>query len=104
MSEKITALSTDSFNEAIAAAPNALVDFWAPWCGPCRTMGAILEELADEVDDSTKIFKVDVDENGPLAGQFGVRSIPTLLIFKNGELAETMVGITQKDALKAKLA
>jgi thioredoxin 1 len=103
MSDKITALSTDSFNDAIAGASTALVDFWAPWCGPCRTMGAILEELADEVGDSTKIFKVDVDENGPLAGQYGVRSIPTLLIFKNGELSETMVGITQKDELKAKL-
>ena len=100
MSDKITALSTDSFNDAIAATPTVLVDFWAPWCGPCRTMGAILEELADEVDDSTKFFKVDVDENGPLAGQFGVRSIPTLLIFKNGSLAETMVGITQKNELK----
>lgn len=104
MSDKISALSTDSFKDAISGAPTALVDFWAPWCGPCRTMGAILEELADEVDDNTKIFKVDVDENGPLAGQYGVRSIPTLLIFKNGELAETMVGITQKDELKAKLA
>lgn len=103
MSDKITALSTDSFNDAIAGASTALVDFWAPWCGPCRTMGAILEELANEVDDSTKIFKVDVDENGPLAGQYGVRSIPTLLIFKNGELAETMVGITQKEELKSKL-
>ena len=103
MSDKITALSTDSFNDAIAGASTALVDFWAPWCGPCRTIGAILEELADEVGDSTKIFKVDVDENGPLAGQYGVRSIPTLLIFKNGELSETMVGITQKDELKAKL-
>ena len=103
MSDKITALSNDSFNEAISSAPTALVDFWAPWCGPCRTMGAILEELSDEVDESTKIFKVDVDENGPLAGQFGVRSIPTLLVFKNGELAETMVGITQKDELKTKL-
>ena len=103
MSDKITALSTDSFNDAIAGASTALVDLWAPWCGPCRTMGAILEELADEVGDSTKIFKVDVDENGPLAGQYGVRSIPTLLIFKNGELSETMVGITQKDELKAKL-
>tara|TARA_Y100000588_G_C14177106_1_gene891910 strand:- start:1175 stop:1378 length:204 start_codon:yes stop_codon:yes gene_type:complete len=66
-------------------------------------MGAILEELSGEVEDSTKIYKVDVDENGPLAGQFGVRSIPTLLIFKNGKLAETMVGITQKEDLKAKL-
>ena len=103
MSDKITALSTDSFNDAISGALTALIDFWAPWCGPCRTMGAILEELADEIDDSTKIFKVDVDENGPLAGQYGVRSIPTLLIFKNGELSETIVGITQKDELKAKL-
>ncbi len=103
MSNKITALSTDSFNDAISSAPTALVDFWAPWCGPCKTMGAILEELSGEVEDSTKIYKVDVDENGPLAGQFGVRSIPTLLIFKNGKLAETMVGITQKEDLKAKL-
>lgn len=104
MSDKITALSTNSFNDAISSSPTALVDFWAPWCGPCKTMGAILEELSDEVEASTKIFKVDVDENGPLAGQFGVRSIPTLLIFKNGELSETIVGITQKDELKAKLA
>ena len=104
MSDKISALSTDSFNNAIAESPTALVDFWAPWCGPCRTMGAILEELANELDDTTKIFKVDVDENGPLAGQFGVRSIPTILVFKNGELTETMVGITQKEDLKAKLA
>ncbi|MBH55193.1 MAG: thioredoxin [Opitutaceae bacterium] len=103
MSNKITALSTDSFNDAISSAPTALVDFWAPWCGPCKTMGTILEELSGEVEDSTKIYKVDVDENGPLAGQFGVRSIPTLLIFKNGKLAETMVGITQKEDLKAKL-
>ena len=97
--------TNDNFEtEVLSSESPVVVDFWAPWCGPCRTMGAILEELADEIDDSTKIFKVDVDENGPLAGQFGVRSIPTLLIFKNGELAETMVGITQKDELKAKLA
>ncbi len=103
MSDKITSLNTDNFNDSVSSAGTALVDFWAPWCGPCRTMGAILEELVEEVDESVKVFKVDVDENGPLAGQYGVRSIPSLLIFKNGELAETLVGVTQKDALKAKL-
>ena len=103
MSDKITALTTDSFDRAIGGTSTALVDFWAPWCGPCRTMGAILQDLAEEVDDSTKIFKVDVDENGALAGRYGIRSIPTLLIFKDGQLAETMVGVTRKEALKAKL-
>ncbi len=103
MSDKISALTTDSFDRAIAGIPTAVVDFWAPWCSPCRTMGAILENLAEEVDDSTKIFKVDVDENGPLAGKYGIRSIPTLLIFKDGNLAHTVVGVRQKEALKAKL-
>ena len=103
MSDKISALTTTSFDQAIADAPTALVDFWAPWCGPCRTMGAILEDLAEEVEESTRIFKVDIDENYPLAGKFGIRSIPTLLIFKDGNLAHTLVGVTQKEALKAKL-
>ena len=66
-------------------------------------MGAILEDLAQEVDESTRIFKVDIDEHYPLAGKFGIRSIPTLLIFRNGELAHTMVGVTQKAALKERL-
>ena len=104
MSDKITALTTDSFDHAIGGTSTALVDFWAPWCGPCRTMGAILQDLAEEVADSTKIFKVNVDENGPLAGKYGIRSIPTLLIFKDGNLAETMVGVTRKEALKGALA
>ncbi|MBC9867855.1 MAG: thioredoxin [Opitutae bacterium] len=103
MSDKISTLTTDSFDRAIEGTPTAVVDFWAPWCSPCRTMGAILENLAEEVDDSTRIFKVDVDENGPLAGKYGIRSIPTLLIFKDGNLAHTVVGVTQKEALKAKL-
>ena len=67
-------------------------------------MGAILQDLAEEVDDSTKIFKVDVDENVALAGRYGIRSIPTLLIFKDGKLADTLVGVTRKEALKGALA
>ena len=104
MSDKISSLTTDTFKNAIAETSTAVVAFWAPWCAPCRTMGAILEELAGEVDDSTKIFKVDVDQHALLAGQFSIRSIPTLLIFKDGNLAHTIVGVTQKDALKAKLS
>ena len=80
-----------------------LVDFWAPWCGPCMMQGPILDELAGEVGDSAVIAKVNVDENNELAGQYGIMSIPALKIFKNGELVGELMGVHQKDQLKEEI-
>ncbi len=76
-----------------------VVDFWAEWCGPCKMIGPHLEEISDEMASDVKITKLNIDENPDLAAQYGVRSIPTLLIFKNGEPASMQVGAKPKSAL-----
>ena len=76
-----------------------IVDFWAPWCGPCQMQGPILDELSGEVEGKAKIYKVNVDDNTELASQYGIMSIPALKVFKNGEVVEEMVGVHQKDQL-----
>ena len=76
-----------------------LVDFWAPWCGPCKMIAPVLEELDSEMADKAKIVKVDVDENQETAGKFGVMSIPTLLVLKNGEVVDKVVGFQPKESL-----
>jgi len=103
-SEKIQNLNNDTFDSAVAESSKpVLVDFWAPWCGPCKAIAPILEELADEMDDKVAICKVDVDDNAEIAGKFNIRAIPTILIFKGGEVADQVVGMTSKADLKSKL-
>ena len=80
-----------------------LVDFWAEWCGPCKIIAPILEELSTEYEGKLKIAKIDVDSNAQKAGEYGVRGIPTLLIFKSGEAADQVVGAVPKATLKARI-
>ncbi len=101
---EITTLNEQNFNDAISAADvPVLVDFWAPWCGPCKAIAPILEELAGELDGKVQISKVNVDENGTVAAKYNIRAIPTLLLFKGGELIDQYVGMVGKDDLKTKI-
>ena len=103
-SEKVIQIEGDNWDtDVIKSQVPVLVDFWAEWCGPCRAIAPILDELSTELDGKLKIAKVNVDTNPSLAGDFGVRSIPTLLIIKDGVVQEQMVGALNKAALIQKL-
>jgi thioredoxin 1 len=80
-----------------------LVDFWAEWCGPCRMVGPVVEELSKEYDGKAVVGKVNVDNNADISTKYGIRNIPTLLVFKNGEVVEKQVGIAPKNVLASKL-
>src|SRR5687768_2626559 len=100
----IVILTAANFEEEVLKSTTpVLVDFWAEWCGPCKMIGPILDELASEYDGRVKIGKVNIDEEQSLATRFGVRAIPTLLIFKDGQVAEQIVGVRSKRDLKANL-
>ena len=104
MSDKVVHLSSDNWqSEVLQSKIPVLVDFWAEWCGPCRMIAPTLDELAGELAGQIKIGKVNVDENPALAEQFHIRSIPTLLVIKDGAVQEQMVGALRKADLKAKL-
>ena len=99
MSEHVIELNDSNFDQTVASSPALLVDFWAPWCGPCKMIGPILEELAGEFAGKLTIAKVNLDENPLSPTRFGVRSIPTLLLFKGGQVVATKVGAVPKQAL-----
>ncbi|MBW7458951.1 thioredoxin [Paenibacillus sepulcri] len=96
------ALTKDNFTKSIESGVT-LVDFWAPWCGPCKMQLPIVEELSTELTGQATIGKINVDEEPELASQFGVMSIPTLILFKDGQPVDKMVGLQSKDSLKNKI-
>lgn len=98
----IVVLTQENFSkEVLQSAQPVLVDFWAEWCGPCKMLSPILDELAEEYDGRVRIGKVNIDDYQDLAAQFGIRSIPTLLLFQQGQVADQIVGLRSKRDLKA---
>lgn len=100
---KAIEITDANFEEVIGSEQPILVDFWAEWCGPCKMIGPVVEELAGEYEGKAVIGKVNVDENPAVAAKFGIRSIPTLLVFKGGEIVDKQVGAVPKGVLAQKL-
>ena len=104
-SDKVQALTDGNFDATIkAASVPVLVDFWAEWCAPCRRLAPTVEALAAELDGQLMVAKVNVDENPVTPGRFGIRGIPTLILFKGGEMVDQVVGLVSKDELKQMIA
>ena len=97
-SVNVKILTDQNFSSTIKSGVS-LVDFWAAWCGPCRVQGPIVDEIADEIGDKAKICKLDIDQHKKIAGQLGIQSIPTILIFKDGKMVQKFVGVKTKTTL-----
>ena len=96
-------LTSANFDAAVSGGKATLVDFWASWCGPCRAMGPVVEEISDDMADQLDVYKCNVDEQGELAQRFGIVSIPTLILFKGGQPAQQFVGAMPKATLVSQL-
>lgn len=103
MSSPILGVATDDNfeEEVLKSGKPVLVDFWAPWCGPCKAIGPLVEELAQQLKDSVKFVKLNVDDSQKTAIKYGVRSIPTLILFKEGQILDTLIGLVPKDKLES---
>jgi len=104
MSDEITLNEANFDNEVLMSPLPVLVDFWAEWCGPCRMLAPVIDELAGEFKGKAKVGKVNVDTNPAIAERYGIRGIPTLILFHKGAIVEQIVGVQTKEALKATLA
>ncbi|MCH5313260.1 MAG: thioredoxin [Helicobacter sp.] len=100
---KYIELSNDSFDAEVMGGGVALVDFWAPWCNPCKMLTPVIDKLAENYEGKAKICKVNVDEHAELSKRFGIRNIPTILFFKDGEIKEQVTGAKSEDDIRAKL-